>query len=93
MYKVLFVYVYILVTKHDIFQINMSLIRQNSEISKSIRDSETEKAPTRLRDIKRKPPSLRDYTTIFRTPDFKGTIRHSQIKARGKKLGHSRLNV
>ena len=101
--------VYILVTKHDIFQINTSLIRQNSEISRfSTKVSETPKpceknsenlcktgkstCQTRLRDMTQ---NRRDFETILKfseTQDFKGTIHHSQIKAR-QNSGHSRLNV
>ena len=46
MYNVLFVCLYILGTKHDIFQINTSLIRQNSEM--------LEKKYPRLRDLTEK---------------------------------------
>ena len=84
MYIVLFVCLYILGTKHDIFQINMSLFRQNSGISRcSTKVSETPRRcgkkfetsrqktwQTRLWDITQKPPRFRDRTKIFRNPRF-----------------------
>ena len=84
MYNVLFVCLYVLGTKHDIFQINMSLIRQISrfrdalqknprlrDLAEKIWDAETEKAPSK-RDFEttQKPPRFRDHTKIFRNPRF-----------------------